>query len=169
MWIPASPNVHSMQITAPIELEFIFEKDYFQYLTEHAAEYMAALVLLEHSHSDAAALDNLKTQTIPTPVVPAPLEQPEQRQLPTTQQQQGNGKKGAKGRGRGVSTGGGRAKRRRTATTSTIDTDVFDVIPHIAPRQDYDGHAGVLDPTVCASRCCIVGPCTIVPSLSNST
>lgn len=144
-------SVRAMQILAPIELEFIFEKDYFQHLTEHAPAYMAALVLLEHSHSDAAAMDLQQAHAMPSPIVPAPPGQEtlQQQQQQLSSEQQGTGKKGGKGRGRGVATGG-KAKRRRTTASAPLDTDMsFDVVPHVAPSQTYGGHMGVPDPTVC--------------------
>lgn len=132
-----------MQIVAPIELEFIFERDYFQYLTEHAAEYMAALVLLEHSHSDGAVMDVRTTPVLPAPLVPVPPEHHEAEKQPEPAAK-GYGKKGAKSRGRGGSTGG-RAKRRRTTTPAILEADApYNVVSHVTGSQGFDSS----DPTV---------------------
>lgn len=130
------------QIIAPIELEFIFEKDYFQYLAEHATEYIAALTLVEHSHSDAAAMDFRFPTQEPAPVVTAPPEQ--------HLQQPESGKVRGKGRGRAAATGS-RTKRRRTTTSAALDSDMSLDVPHptAAIHNDaYVGHPGVPDPTV---------------------
>jgi hypothetical protein len=140
-----------MQIMAPIELEFIFEKDYFQYLTEHAPEYMAALALLQHSHSDVDVTDPHHIQShpvVPDTAIIAPPE-PQQQAL---HEKPSTGKAGTKGRSSGGDTlTSGRLKRRRTGVSSSDPQSSmsFDVHPHDGvPIHSYTCYEGVPDPTV---------------------